>query len=364
MQEGVAIMKRKLKKRVVVIGILGILLLILGSVYFYFSSAVDRRSTEYISIVILPGASTTEIASTLRENELIRNELFFKVYARMHGFNSLQASTYQLNQNMNLREILTILSEGNSYDPNIISITFREGENIMDYARRIASATNHSEEEVISVMNDRELLKEWIEEYWFLTDEILNDDLFFALEGYLAPNTYQFRNKDVSIEEIVVTLLNQTKAKLAPLRESMENGPFTVHEYLAIASILQLEGTNLENRKDMSAVIVNRLRVNMSLGMDPTAYYANQVPKTRDLTVAEFNLRSPFNTRGPGMEGRLPVGPICNPDIDAIFAAVYPNENDYLFFVADNRGVIFFTRTYAEHNAKILEIRAAGNWIW
>lgn len=357
-------MKRKLKKRVIVVGFLGVVLLALGSVYLYLSSAVDRSSTEYIDVTISPGASTTEIARILRENDLIRNETFFIGYARLHGFTSLQASTYRFNQNMNLRQILTLLSEGNSYDPNSITITFREGENIVDYARRIAYATSHTEEEVISVMNDVELLKGWIEEYWFLTDEILNDDLFFALEGYLAPNTYQFRNEDVAVEEIVETLLNQMETKLEPLREQMENGPFTVHEYLAIAAILQLEGTNLENRKDMSGVIINRLRINMSLGMDPTAYYANQVPKTRDLTVAEFALRSPFNTRGPGMEGRLPVGPICNPDFEAIYAAVNPNVNDYLFFVADNRGVIFFTRTYAEHNTKILEIRAAGNWIW
>ena len=350
------------KKRILalILGILGFCLIIAFVVYQYNTSPVDKSSNADIEVVIPSGMSTDNIAKTLRDKDLIRNETFFKAYLKLNNVSSLKASTYLLKKSMSLDEIVRILEKGNNSDS--IRLTFKEGETIRDYAKVIGESTNISEEEFINTINNREYLSTLISNYWFLTDEILNEEIYYPLEGYLAPDTYEFSLTNLTSEDIITTLLDEEASKLEPYKDILEQG--NIHSTLTLASIAELEGVKDEDRKMIISVFNNRLNNGMNLGSDVTTYYAFNEKMDSDLTSEMFNTYNPYNTRSSEMAGRLPVGPICNPSLSSIKAALNPETSDYLYFVADKNRNVYFTKSASEHEAKVQELKENGDWIW
>ena len=159
-------------------------------------------------------------------------------------------------------------------------------------------------------------------------------------------------------------LLDQTDKILTPYKEKISASGKSVHYYLTMASITELEGLNEKDRKMIVGVFNNRLAKNMNLGSDVTTYYGIQKNMTSDLTVQQFAQSNAYNTRASNMAGKLPVGPICNPSTISIDASINPTDNNYLFFVADKNGKVYYTMTNKEHEQAIKEIKQAGNWIW
>lgn len=130
-----------------------------------------------------------------------------------------------------------------------------------------------------------------------------------------------------------------------------------------MASIAELEGKNTEDRAEIIGVFSNRLSSKMSLGSDVTTYYAAKVDMgERDLFKEELTKENPYNTRGPNMGGKIPIGPICNPSVSAITATLNYKETDALYFVADKNGKIYFTKTNDEHNDMIRKLKDDGLW--
>ncbi len=346
-----------------------LILLIIGSVILFsfaigwmiLCGPVNKKSQENIEVVIPSGANAYQIGSILKNKKLIKNELFFTAYVKINRVGTMKASTYTFSQSMSLDDIVSSLVTGNSYNPDVIKITFKEGQRITDYATAISEKTNHSYDDVIAVMKDKTYMQELINKYWFLTDEILNPSIYYPLEGYLAPNTYNFKNKDVSIQSIIETLLDQTDKILSKNKTIIETKP---HYYMTMASIVEIEGTNTENRKLIVSVFENRLKNGDNLGSDPTSYYALQLPMTKDLTTQQFATVNPYNTRSTSLRGKMPVGPISNPSSSSIEASIEPTPSTYLYFVADKYGKIYFTKTLKEHEAKVKEIKDSGGWIW
>lgn len=357
--------KRRAKPLLIIL--IAFVILVIGLIIAGFVSwniligPVDKNDDAKIEVVIPNGTTTIQIASILKDKDLIKNELIFRAYVKINDVKYLKASTYHMNKTMDLKQIVTMLETGNSYNPDEIKITFKEGERITDYANEIAKKTKNSYEEVINTINNPEYLQTLIAKYWFLTDNILAQGIYYPLEGYLAPNTYYFKNSEVSVETIIEKMLEQMSIELKEYKQSIETNP---HHYITMASIAELEGTNTTNRKDIVGVFNNRLEIGMSLGSDVTTYYALQHPMTSDLTTEQFNTANPYNTRSQTMAGKMPIGPICNPSKSSLEASINPNDNDYLYFVADKHGQIFFTKTNAEHEAKVAEIKRKGDWIW
>ena len=357
----VVVKRRKAKPLLIVIIIFALILLLSGIAWGYFVSPVNSKSAAEIEVIIPSGTTTKQIGTILKNKNLIRSEFVYNVYIKLTGITSLKASTYTMSKNMSLSEIIEVLEDGNSYNPNVIKITFKEGERITDYSQDIAEKTNHTYEEVIAVMTNKTYIQTLIEKYWFLSANILDANIYYPLEGYLAPNTYNFESKDVTIETIIETMLRQTEQNLKKYRSKIKDN---VHYYITMASIVELEGTNTENRKQIVGVFENRLAKNMNLGSDVTTYYALQHPMTSDLTTAQFATVNPYNTRSTTMMGKMPIGPICNPSDSSIEASANPTKNNYYYFVADKYGKIYFTSTNAEHAAKVQEIKEKGDWIW
>ena len=209
--------KYRLKKKVkfpLFLGFVGIFLVILFFVYIVLVSPVDKNSSAMIQVKISQGMSTKEIATELKKRGLIRSELLFDIVVKVNTRKSLKAAVYQFQKSMSLEEIVGVLTEGSNYNPDLIRITFVEGESIKKYAIKIAEATNHTYDDVIEKMSDTTYLNTLINKYWFLTDDILNSDIYVPLEGYLAPDTYEFESRDVSIERVIEVMLNQTDSLL------------------------------------------------------------------------------------------------------------------------------------------------------
>ena len=340
--------------------ILGLLLLGTFGFYQYEISPTDKKSTATYEVVVKQGMSTSEIANLLKEKNLIKNSFFFKVYMKLNRKQTIKAATYDLKKSMDLDTIISLLEVGKANDD--ISITFKEGKTIKDYAKVLSTNTNISEEDFLAKMKDKTYLTSLINSYWFLTDTILNDDIYYGLEGYLAPDTYNFKDKDVSIEEVVKTLLDQEEKNLEPYKNKVNNA--NIHDILTLASMAELEGVKEKDRKMIVGVFQNRLSKNMNLGSDVTTYYAFSEDMTKDLTSEMFNTYNPYNTRSNQMAGKLPVGPICNPSKSSIEASINPTSSDYYYFVADKNGNVYYTKTSSEHSAKVKELKDKGDWIW
>lgn len=352
---------KKMRVLALILGFIGLLLIGCFIYYQYSVSPIDKSSKANIEVIIPEGMSTANIAKTLYDKGLIRNELFFKVYLKLNNVSSLKASTYLLTKSMSMKEIVEELEKGNTND-NVIRLTFKEGESVKDYANMISKNTDITSEEFLSTIKDTTLLTSLINDYWFLTDSILDENIYYPLEGYLFPDTYEFSKDNLDSETIIRKLLDEEEEKLAPYKDTLENS--NIHSIMTLASIAELEGVKDEDRKMIISVFNNRLARGMNLGSDVTTYYAFDEEMNSDLTSEMFNTYNPYNTRSSKMAGRLPVGPISNPSLSSIDAAINPSSSDYLYFVADKNRNVYFTKTIAEHEEKVQELKENGDWIW
>ncbi|MBR3145805.1 MAG: endolytic transglycosylase MltG [Bacilli bacterium] len=352
--------KRRIKPLFFIIIIVLVISILIGS-FFFLTGPVNSFDKKDIEVEIPSGTSREKIGDILKEKGLIRSKTVFKLYLKINKADNLKAATYLLNKSMDVNTIIKELEKGSKYNPNRVVLTFKEGERVTDYAKLIDKKTNNSYDDVINTISDKKYLNELISKYWFLTDNILDSDIYYPLEGYLAPETYFFENKEVSVKEIITTMLNQEEKVLEKYKDKISSDP---HYYVTMASIVELEGTNSENMKTIASVFENRLKSRMSLGSDVTTYYGLQVAMTSDLTTDEFASVNGYNTRSTTMMGKMPVGPISNPSKEALEASINHEVSDYYYFVADKHGKVYFTKTLSEHNAKVAEIKRNGDWIW
>jgi len=349
-------------KKIIII-ILAVLVLIIASsfgLYFYGLTPVSKNS-ENVTFNIDSGDSKKIIIDNLKKANLIKSKFASYIYIALNRDLNLQAGSYELSSNMSTEEILNKMNLGEvSKDHNIYTLTFIEGKRLISYAEIIGDATNKKTEEVINIMQDKTYLNSLINKYWFLTDNILKNDIYYALEGYLFPSTYEFY-KESTIKDMIEKMLDGTKDALEPYKSSILSNKYNVHEILTMASIVEQEGIYPNDRSGVAGVFYNRLNNNWTLGSDATTYYAVKKDYSVDLSTSELNSCNGYNTRGNCVKG-LPVGPICSPSITSIKAAINPTKHDYYFFVADNSKQTYFTKTNSEHEQMVSRLKSEGKW--
>lgn len=353
------------KKTKIILGIIGaIVLIIIAGIIWYSTGiqAVKKDNFETKIIEIEEKTRTEGILDILKKEKMIKSKYAVALYMKLNGIKGLQAGKYEISQNMSAKEILNRISSGDVYDESI-KITFNEGKNMRWIAKTITENTNNTEDDVYALLKDEGYIDSLIEKYWFLTDDIKNENIYYPLEGYLYPDTYIFENKDVSVKTIFNIILNKTDKVLQKYKNQIEQSGNSIHEILTVASIIELEGNDKDARLGISSVIYNRLKLKMSLGSDVTTYYAMQVDMgERNLYSSEIKTENPYNTRGPNMSGKLPIGPIGNPAEESINAALNPTDSNYLYFVADSNGKIYFSTNYVEHQKIIKDLQKQGLW--
>lgn len=353
---------KKLKIGVVILLVLLAIIFLAGFIYNYELSPVSRDSEKVI--VEIKEGSIYSIGDTLYENGLIRNTLIFKIYVKVNGVNSLKASTYELDKNMSLKEIIQVLEVGNGYNPDEITITFKEGLNVRKIAKLVEENTNNSYDDFMKLMNDNEFIDRKIDEYWFLTDSIKNSKIYYPLEGYLFPETYAFLNRDVTVEEIVDTMLKEMGKVLDEYKDKIDMSEYNIHELMTLASIVELEGASASDRASVAGVFYNRLHDGWVLGSDVTTYYYLKIDDFKQSLNGNKNLYTcdnAYNTRCTSFVG-LPVGPISNPGKESIDAVINYKKHNYYYFVADCNKKTYLNENATGHYNTIQKLKNEGNW--
>ncbi|MBP3634993.1 MAG: endolytic transglycosylase MltG [Bacilli bacterium] len=341
--------------------IIGILFIGICIFCFINTTAISKKSSQ-VTLEIKEGSTIKDVTTILKDEDLIRNELFFLVYVKINKVSNIKAGNYILNKNMDLKEITELLQSGSNIKEKEITITFNEGKTMRVMADIIDKKTTNSYEDVFNLLSDKEYIKSLINEYWFLDDSILDANIYYPLEGYLAPDTYNFE-VNASVKDIFKKLLDQTSVILSQYKSLIDSSNYSIHQVLTLASMIESEGVSLEDRKNIAGVFINRLNKGMSLGSDVTTYYASKIELgERDLYMSEINSSNPYNTRSSANAGKLPIGPICNPSKSSIEAALNYTPNNYLYFVADKNMKVYFNETDSGHNKTINELKSSGLW--
>ncbi|MDD4624366.1 MAG: endolytic transglycosylase MltG [Bacilli bacterium] len=359
-------MKRKLKTPVkILLGILLLIFVIIISFIFIYnlnlSSVSDKLNNEIVEFKIEKGDSIDEIINGLKDNKIIKNISFTKLYIKLNNINNLQAGTYELDNSDNTSKIIDKLNKGLVVNKDEIKITFQEGKTIRGIAKIIENNTNNKEEDVFNLLKDNTYIDSLIEDYWFITEDVKNEELLYPLEGYLAMNTYIYKDKDVTVKEIFKKMLDYMDIILSKYKTQIETSEFSIHEILTFSSIVQSEGLNFDTMSTIAGVFYNRLEENMPFQSCATNCYPRSIEPCTPNKV-DFDYDSPYNTYLSSLSGKLPIGPISSFGEDAIKATLTPNDNEYLFFLADKNGKTYFNKTYREHENTISELISKGLW--
>jgi UPF0755 protein len=296
-------------------------------------------SGDEIFVDIPHGAGVSGIATRLADAGVVSHPLIFRLAARLSGDErKLQAGEYRFAEAASPNEVVARLARGDVYAR---SVTFREGLTMWEMADVFAAAGLGTATEFLAEARNPARIKDI-------------DAEATSLEGYLFPNTYQLPRAAGAPGTVDAMVAGFKKAFTDDLRAAAAERGLSVHEVVTIASIVEKETGQPQERPVISAVYQNRLRINMPLQCDPTVIYALQLARrwNGNLTREHLQMNSPYNTyRFPG----LPPGPIASPGRASLEAVVRPDTVPYLYFVSRNDGTHAFASTLAEHNKNVQE---------
>ena len=351
-RQAASVRKRKKKKKGGCLWILVLILAILvagGGYYTMGLRPVDPNSDEQIVVDIPNGSGASTIVEILDEAGLVKNKFCAKVNSRIGHYNSLQANTYIFSPSMSFQEIMTAINTGDFDYLSKESIEVKDGARLQQVAEAVSEKLPYSADEILEKWADTDYLNELIDRYWFLTDEILNKDVMYPLEGYLYADTYIVTD-NMTLEGFTEMCLDRMDEELSERRGEIESSGFTVHQLLTLTSIVTKEAT-ADDQAGVAGVFMNRLDKSMSLGSDVTVCYIFQEDRV-DLKVSQLESTNPYNTR---KYAGLPPGPICQVVGSAIDATLNYEHHDYLFFIADENGVVRYSTDEAGHESNIDE---------
>ncbi|WP_124049930.1 endolytic transglycosylase MltG [Priestia endophytica] len=343
---------KKVRKAVLwVLSILFVLFVGLAlGLYIYIHSAlspVDEENKKEIIVSVPTGSTVSTIAHTLEDKDLIKNATVFRYYAKFSNLNDFQAGNYEFTQAMSPKEMINRLQEGKVSNKATVKITVPEGRQLDEISALISKETKFSKEEIEQKLEDKAFINNMKKKYPDLvTSEVDNPNIKQPLEGYLYPATYSFYKKDVPLEEILEAMIEKTNNVIAPYQSEIKKQKTTVHKILTMASLVEEEATDQTDRKKIASVFYNRLEKDMRLQTDPTVLYSLGSHKDRVL-YKDLEVKSPYNTYK--VKGLTP-GPISNAGKESIEAALFPEQTDYVYFLATESGEVIFTKTLEEHN--------------
>ena len=320
----------------------------------HFFAPVDAQDTDEVTFVVSSGNSLTRVANNLEEAGLIHNRTVFKYYADFLGYGQkIQAGDYKVSRSMSMQQIMELLTTGDG-NPITRNITIIPGWTVRDIAAYLLEQGAIEDENAFLEMCRT---GQSFSAYYYIADVLASPNAFsrlYALEGYLAPDTYEVYT-NATAEDIIKKLLSQTEAVFkTEYHDRAEQLGMTMDQIITMASMIEKEAKNADFAK-VSAVFHGRLQRNMTLGSDVTVKYATGV-KRMSLTNSDLAVNSPYNTY---LYSGLPLGPICSPSAAAIQAALYPDEQfmaeGYLYFCSKdpNTGELHFSRTLEEHELAV-----------
>lgn len=322
--------------------------------------AINRQDSSTIMVEIPENPTLDEVAQTLEKSGVIDEISYFKMFAMLtksdEGFTQ---GTYEMRKNMDYEAIINyLMSSGNRTDT--VSVMITEGENVLEVAQTLKENGVLSETDKFLELCSSD---NFDEDFSFLKDIKNGSDRYYKLEGYLYPDTYEFyKNEDA--ENVIYKFLNNYEMKitekqdvrgydkLTTVKKMVEesNSGYTLDEVMIIASIIQAEAANTDDMYNVSSILHNRLEASADLGVSNLGLDSTKFYPYRNADNAPDNFVSKYDTYD---EAGLPEGPICNPGMEAIKAALNPNSTSYYYFCHDSEGNAYYASTIYEHNANL-----------
>ena len=327
--------------------IAGLLLFIGGLAvggYWWYSSrlnSVEPNDAKIVIIKVKPGMTTVDIATVLADRALIRDKNVFLLAAKQAGLDkSLQAGEYELSRKMDVHQMIEIMAKGKTAYSRF---TIPEGFTV---------------EQIASLLQEKELARKdrvlaLAQNYAPFDKEPSRPDVKYRAEGFLFPDTYQI-SKGASEEEILEMMAREFQKQFTPeLQEKARASGLSTYDVIVLASLIEREVQLASERPIVARVFLNRIKIGMPLQSCATIQYILGYAK-EELTIADTQLPSPYNSY---LHQGMPPGPVANPGLPSIKAALNPAEGDWLYFVVDGKtGGHRFSRTLAEHEAAIEQI--------
>ena len=318
------------------------------AVFFFYSIIIiwpQNNLKKEITFQIPSGSSLHKVSKILKKNRIIKNETFFILAVKLMGYEKkLQAGKFNLQKKTNNFQLIKKLVYGNE---SLVSVTVLEGWSLTQISQEIEKKIGIKHMDFLEVSRHPQLLKKL-------------GIVATSIEGYLFPDTYFF-SEGVRPESIIETMVFQFKKNFSTdFKNRMREIGFNEIEVITLASIIEGEAIFDIERSKVSSVYHNRLKKGMKLQADPTIQYIIEGPPRR-LLNKDLKIESPYNTY---LNYGLPPGPINNPGLQSIKAALFPKETNFYYFVAKGDGYHTFTQTEKEHRIakkKFQEVRKKYN---
>ena len=336
----------------IILAISGLLAYVGIKMFFGIFPLSSDGSDEIITVSIPEGANTQIIAETLQSHELIEDVWCFRLYSRLvKADGTWHAGEYELQREMGFATMIEKLQV--APPPKTVTVMLREGLTIDEMADILEEKGVCTKQEFLTAVTTGEYNYDFVKQ---IPTDGDNANRVYRLEGYLFPDTYEFY-VDSSGEEVVNKMLSNFQSKLTDsLLDKIEKQGWTIDQAVTFASMVQGEGDTRANMDKISRVLHNRLAPKSGfkkLELCCTRDYANEMVEIHQLVSDDVH--QIYNTYK--CEG-LPVGPICNPGMDALLAAVNPSQDSQIkkcyYFATDYKtGTTYFSKTYKEHQAII-----------
>ncbi len=329
-------------KKILIISICFLIVILGYSVYINNFSNQNIKSDEQQVFSINSGESKEIIINNLVEKGLIDSKFYTKYLIKKNDV-EIYAGDFGLSEAMTDKEVLGIISNPVSNIDTAQEFLITEGSTLVTIAENLSLFFDgkYTSDEILTYWSNPENLEVMINNYDFISTDILNNDIIYPLEGYFFPATYKISD-DATIEQVTKLFLDTMEDNLSGF--SYKQGD--LHKILTLASIVERE-TLIEDDKPIAAgVFYNRISQGVPLQSDITVLYAKQEHKEQVL-YADLEFDSPYNTY---LNSGLPPGPISTVSIASIDAVINPDNNDYMYFFADqNTGELYFSKTLEEH---------------
>ena len=294
---------------------------------------------QQVTVEIPEGSSTSQIAQILKDDGVIALESDFLASAKEKGVaDALKAGTYRFTGGEDVGSIVDAMVEGNAG----YTLLIPEGYTVKKIANAVQDTCSIKADDFYALAMKAD---DYVSDYPFLSDAYNG-----SMEGFLFPDTYTVAF-GATADDVIRMMLDNYAAQIASVDMSYASSKnLTAYDVLTLASMVEKESRDDDDKAKIASVFYNRLHEGMNLGSDVTTYYAVGKELTEDLTKEDLASDSPYNTRNPQHKG-LPAGPICSPGLTALNAAAHPDETSYLyFFYSSKKDKTMFYEDHASFN--------------
>ncbi|WP_010292896.1 endolytic transglycosylase MltG [Clostridium senegalense] len=322
-----------MKKGVIISSLCLVGILVLGGVFYSHTIKDPFKTNEDFVIEVQQGDNLYNVISRLKDEGKLKNVIIPKIYIKsLENKPDIKPGEYKINKNSSLKEFLSVLEDA-TLDQSKVQITIPEGYDITQIASLL------QEKGII----EKEIFLESFKNYTVPTYIKADNKVKYPMEGFLFPDTYTLK-KGSSGEEIIKVMNDRFNEEIEEITNDKKLSDEELYKIVTMASIVEREASNPEERDVVASVFYNRINKNMKFQSCATVQYALGEHKEK-LYEKDLTIESPYNTY---LVDGMPIGPISNPGRESLKAAINPKSTNYLYFVSNNDGTHFFTDDYNE----------------